>query len=306
MEKKSWMRPAGSGDGEVFSQMWTGDAKRGILQIAHGMAEHSERYDRFARFMAENGFVVCMNDHAGHGPHAATHGYFAERDGWDCLLRDMKSLMDETAAAYAGLPVFLMGHSMGSFLARSYVTRYAGLSGCVLSGTMGHNGGLGLGKWLAGVQKKIKGPKSEGKFLQKLMTGGFNGRIENPASKNAWLSTVDDTVRLYDADQNCGFAFTASGYYDMFSGIIEATAPEWAGKVPAELPVYLFSGGEDPVGAYGKGPREVYDALQKTGHEDVTLKLYPGKRHEMLNESNRDEVYRDVLGWLEARLPTAQ
>ncbi len=300
VERKNWKRPASSGEGEIFSQMWCGDKQRAVVQIAHGMAEHSERYDHFASFLAGHGYVVCMNDHAGHGPHAEVKGHFADEDGWEHVVRDMKNLMDEVAGQHAGLPVFLMGHSMGSFLSRSYITRYNGLDGCILSGTMGKNGALGLGKLFASIIKATRGKKHTSPFLQKLSTGGFNKRIQDPISENAWLSTVDEVVAAYDADAHCGFAFTAGGYYDLFTGMQEVTAPQWAANVPDDLPIYLFAGDEDPVGNYGEGPQMVYDALKNTGQADVQIKLYPGKRHEMINESNRDEVYQDVLDWLEA------
>lgn len=298
-ENKQWMRPASSGEGEIFSQSWIPDAPKAVLQIAHGMSERSDRYDDFARFLAGHGYVVCMNDHAGHGPYAQTKGYFAEDGGWLHVVQDMKNLMDEVTAQYPGLPVFLMGHSMGSFLTRSYIIRHGGLTGCILSGTMGHNGALRLGRMLAALQKKVKGSKSPGKLLAKMAMGGYNSQIENPVNGSAWLSTVDDVAIAYEADEHSAFIFTAGGYYDLFSGLLEVTDKGWAEKVPTDLPIYLFAGDADPVGNYGKGPLEVYEALQRTGH-DVELKLYPGKRHEMLNESNREEVYADVLGWLTA------
>ncbi|QUH18451.1 alpha/beta fold hydrolase [Alkaliphilus sp. B6464] len=301
VEKKQWMRSASSGDGKIFSRLWVGEEKRAVLQIAHGMAEHSARYDDFACFMAEHGYVICMNDHAGHGPYARTKGHFSDKDGWEHVVQDMKNLMDEVSEQYQGLPVFLMGHSMGSFLSRSYIIRNGGLTGCVLAGTMGYNGGLRFGRMLAIIQKKLKGPKSRGKFLDKLGTGNYNKRISNPVNNFAWLSTVDEVCIAYEEDEYCGFEFTAAGYYDMCSGLMEINSSDWAAKVPKDLPLYLLAGDDDPVGNYGKGPREVYDALVATGH-DAQLKLYPGKRHEMLNESNRQEVYNDVLDWLDKHI----
>jgi alpha-beta hydrolase superfamily lysophospholipase len=280
-------------------------APRAIIQIAHGMAEHSARYDDFARFLTGKGFLVCMNDHAGHGAHAdrtGTLGYFADSDGPEFVTQDMQSLFDAVTARdprFPSLPKFLLGHSMGSFLARKYITKYgAELAGCILSGTMGSNPALAVGKTLAAIQVKVKGPKSPGKLLSQIAFGSSNKRIENPVSGNAWLSTVDEVCRVYDDDPYCGFQFTALGFYDLFSIMQEITASGWAASVPKTLPIYIFSGGEDPVGAYGKGVEEVYDRLKKTGHEDLTLKIYPGGRHEMLNEVNHEEVYEDVLAWI--------
>jgi alpha-beta hydrolase superfamily lysophospholipase len=299
---EEWTRSASGGEGEIFSRMWAGGEPRAVLQVAHGMAEHGGRYDDFARFMAERGYVVGMNDHAGHGRSAETFGYFAKRDGMDYVIEDMKALMDELTERYAGLPVFLLGHSMGSFLARKYITLYGEtLFGCLLSGTMGKNGALVFGKILAAGQKKLRGAKSAGKLLTVVTFGSYNRRIANPVNHCAWLSTVDEVCVDYRKDALCGFPFTAGGFYDLFTLLGEISAKGWAAQVPAMLPIYIFSGEDDPVGAYGRGPREVYDALAETGHADVTLKLYPGGRHEMLNEVNRRDVYGDVLAWLKGR-----
>ena len=161
---------------------------------------------------------------------------------------------------------------------------------------------MGLGKALAGLQKKVLGPRSRGKLIDKLAFGSYNKRIENPVNQFAWLSTVEQVCREYAADEFCGFEFTAAGYYDLFSGLQEVNSPKWAQEVPKNLPVFLLAGDADPVGNYGKGPTEVAEALKAAGCGDVSLKLYPGKRHELLNESNRQEVYADILRWLEKKL----
>ncbi|GHU44928.1 hydrolase [Spirochaetia bacterium] len=295
---KEWKRPATSGEGQILSKLWAEDTPVAVVQLVHGMAEYVARYDEFARFLAENGFAVCGNDHAGHGRGALVKGYFAEKDGWQHLLNDMKYLNDEVCALYPGLPVFLFGHSMGSFLARSYITRWPGLSGCILSGTMGKNPLLPVGLFLSSVQKKILGAKSQAKLICFLSMCQNNKRIKNPVNIHAWVSTVDQAAIDYRNDPDCGFYFTAGGMYDMFSGIKEISAPAWAKKVPKDLPVYLFAGAEDPVGSYGAGPRLVYARLQAAGVKDVQLKLYKGARHECLREFNKTEVSADTLGWL--------
>jgi alpha-beta hydrolase superfamily lysophospholipase len=303
IENKTWMRKASSGEGEIFSQLWQGSKPRAVLQIAHGMAEHSSRYKDFAAFLAGKGYVVCAEDHAGHGSHAALKGFFAEKDGWECVLKDMKALMDEASGRYPGLPVFLLGHSMGSFLARSYITRYGeGLSGCILSGTMGPNPALGAAGLLSSMQKKLKGPRSPAYFISNLSMGPYTKRIKNPVNRCAWLSTVDKVCVDYANDENCGFVFTAGAYYDMFNALKEINGPAWPLRIPKDLPVYFFAGDEDPVGDYGKGVEKVYLSVKEAGVKDVSLKLYKGGRHEMLNEANREEVYRDTLEWLEKHL----
>ncbi|MDR1445431.1 MAG: lysophospholipase [Treponema sp.] len=303
IENKTWMRKASSGEGEIFSQLWQGSKPKAVLQIAHGMGEYSSRYKDFAAFLAGKGYAVCAEDHAGHGSHAGLKGFFAEKNGWECVLKDMKALMDEASGRYPGLPVFLLGHSMGSFLARSYITRYGeGLSGCILSGTMGPNPALGVAGLLSSVQKKLKGPRSPAYFISNLSMGSYNKRIKNPVNHCAWLSTVDQVCIDYAHDENCGFVFTAGAYYDMFNALKEIGSPSWPLQIPKDLPVYFFAGDEDPVGDYGRGVEKVYQSVKAAGVKDVSLKLYKGGRHEMLNEENREEVYRDTLEWLEKHL----
>ena len=305
MEVKEWFRPASSGWGQIFSRSWVeeGSEPRAVIVIAHGMAEHSGRYDNFARFLCENGFAVYMNDHAGHGRSAQIKGHFADKDGWECVVKDLNALMDQAAERHPGLPVFLMGHSMGSFLSRSFIARYGErLSGCVVCGTMGKNPGVPLGKAIASAQIRLMGPRSRGDRISKLTAAGYNRRIENPVNGSAWLSTDDAVCKAFEADPLCNFPFTAAGYRDLFVGLSEISSPEWARKVPKGLPLFLIAGDQDPVGSYGEGPKQVAAWLREAGVRNVQLKLYPGMRHEVLNEIGKDEVYQDVLGWLEERL----
>lgn len=298
-----WTRPAVSGWGRIFSRSWAAPQPRALLLLAHGMAEHSGRYDHFARFMAEHGFAVYMNDHAGHGRSAQVKGHFADRDGWSCVVGDMKALMDQAVAEHPGLPVFLMGHSMGSFIARSFIIRYGeALSGCVLCGTMGKNPGIRLGKALADLQCRVMGVRSRGDRIDRLVSASYNKRIENPVNASAWLSRDEKVCRTFQADPMCGFPFTAGGYRDLFTGLEEVTAPDWAAKVPKELPLFLIAGDQDPVGSYGAGPQQVAAALRGAGCRDVRLKLYEGMRHEVLNELGKEEAYCDVLEWLESQM----
>lgn len=300
---KEWTRPATSGEGEIFSRSWIGEAPIAVIELVHGMAEHSGRYGHFARFLAENGFAVYANDHAGHGMSARQQGYFAARDGWSCVVGDINALMDEAAAGHPGLPLFLFGHSMGSFLSRSYLTRFGGrLSGCVLCGTMGENPGIKAGKAMAALQCKLRGPRSPGRLLDKMATGSYNSRIKNPVNRSAWLSTVDQVCRDFEADPMCGFPFTASGYLDLFTGLESITSPQWARQVPKALPILLIAGEEDPVGSYGQGPRQVAAWLREAGVARVDLELYPGMRHELINEQGNERVYAQVLSWLRGQL----
>lgn len=303
VEVKEWFRPAVSGWGQIFSRSWVADDSKAVMVIAHGMAEHSGRYDHFARFLAENGFAVYMNDHAGHGRSAQIKGHFADKDGWECVVKDLNALMDQAVERHPGLPVFLMGHSMGSFIARSFLIRYGQrLAGCVICGTMGRSAGVAAGKAIATAQIKLMGPRSKGERISKLTGAGYNTRIEDPVNGSAWLSRDDAVCKAFEADPLCNFPFTAAGYRDMFTGIMEISSLEWAQKVPKELPIFLIAGDQDPVGDYGAGPRQAADWLQEAGVRSVQLKLYPGMRHEVLNEIGKEEVYQDVLNWLEEHI----
>lgn len=309
VEVNEWFRPASSGWGQIFSRSWVEESTdpRAVIVIAHGMAEHSGRYDHFARYLAGNGFAVYMNDHAGHGRSAQIKGHFADKDGWECVVKDLNALMDQAAERHPGLPIFLMGHSMGSFLTRSFIVRYGErLAGCVICGTMGKNPGVPVGRAIAAAQIKLMGPRSSGRRIDKISSAGYNKRIENPVNSSAWLSTDDAVCRAFEADPLSNFPFTAAGYRDLFVGLSEISSPQWAQKVPKELPILLIAGDQDPVGNYGEGPKQVAEWLQAAGVRSVQLKLYPGMRHEVLNEIGKEEVYADVLGWLDTLLPASR
>ena len=304
VNKKDWRRPAASGQGEIFSRLWAPEAPKAVLMIAHGMAEHSARYDEFATWLAGQDWAVCMNDHAGHGRSAIVKGHFADENGWEYVLGDLHALLGEVSAMYQGLPLFLMGHSMGTFMASSDVARWGeSLTAAIFCGTMGENPALGFARLLANLQIKFRGPKSRGRLIDKLSTGSYYKKIRNPVNKSAWLSTDEANCVAYEADPDCGFEFTAAGYRDLFTGLAEVNGPAWPGRVPKNLPVFVVAGGEDPVGSYGKGPTQVAEKLRAAGVRDVTLKLYPGKRHELLNETNKAEVYADLRDWLDTKLP---
>jgi alpha-beta hydrolase superfamily lysophospholipase len=305
IERKEWLRPASSGREDILSLSWISilDAPKAIVIIAHGMSETAVRYDLFARFLAEAGYAVYMNEHAGHGVHAETLGYFAEKNGMEYLIKDMKSLQDEATTAYPGMPVFLFGHSMGSFLSRRYITKYGdALAGCILSGTAGDNSALGLAKFLSSTQKAIKGPKSPGVLITKIAFGSYTNKIDKPVNAAAWLTRDDDICFKYAADPYMGFPFTAAGYLDMFTLMGQVSGMKWAKQVPIELPIFIFSGDADPVGGYGKGVKQVHSRLREVGVKDLKMKLYPEGRHEMLNELNKEEVFADIQEWLDAHL----
>jgi alpha-beta hydrolase superfamily lysophospholipase len=304
---KEWTRPASSGREPIYSCSYTpGDGKevKALIQISHGMSETAVRYAPFMQYLAGEGYAVFMNEHAGHGTHAETLGYFSDQPhGLDYVVADMKALEDEMREQHPGKKVFLFGHSMGSFLSRKYITLYgAGLAGCILSGTAGKNPALPAGKILSSIQMKLKGPKSQGKLLSVIAFGTYTKKIQDPVNHSAWLSRDEELCKAYAKDPLCGFHFTAKGFRDMFELLGEVNEQDWYKKVPQTLPILLLSGEEDPVGNYGKGVIEVHDSLKSQGTKDLTITLYKEGRHEMLNELNKEEVYSDILTWLTHRL----
>ena len=277
-------------------------APRAVLQIAHGLAEHIGRYAPFAAYLSERGFVVVGEDHRGHGKSANAHmGFFSQTDGWMRVVEDMRAVFERERAAYPGLPYFLLGHSMGSFLARTYITRYAeGLAGVVLSGTGQQSAPIvAMGKYLAKREAQKKGAQTPSTRLNGLCFGAYNKRFAPNRTPNDWLTRDEAVVDAYASDPLCGFVPTAGLFYDMLGGIRYNWREANLKRMPKDLPILLLSGEKDPVGGK-RGVEKVFRRLKKLGMRDVQKKLYPLCRHEILNERNRQQVYEDVLGWLNA------
>ena len=280
---------------------------RAVLQISHGIAEHIDRYEDFMVFLAENGIVSVGDDHLGHGKTYRDNtdkGFFAEKDGWKCVVDDMHSLYEQMKAAYPSVPYILFGHSMGSFLTRTYMIRYPDdYDLAILSGT-GHQDKALItgGSLIADVLCKVQGATAIGDTLNKIAFGSYLDRIDNPRTEFDWLSRDTQTVDRYIADKNCGFTAKNGLYRDMMHGLKFLTNPANIALMNKSKPVYFMSGEEDPVGDYGKGVERAYKAFCNAGCQDVTIRLYPGGRHEMLNEINRDDVYRDILNWVDSKI----
>lgn len=279
---------------------------RAVLQISHGMCEYIERYEAFAAYLCEHGFAVCGNDHLGHGELAQqsdTLGWFADRDGWRLPSADLRTLTLQMQKEYPGLPYFLLGHSMGSFIARRYLTESGELlTGAVIMGTSGPNPAATIGVCLANRILRRRGPRYRSSFLTNISTGGYNKRFAGENDKNSWLSKDAALRAKYAADPLCSFGFTAAGHRDLFTLLRSVSSPAWAEEVPKHLPVLLTSGADDPVGQCGKGVAKVAAMLKQAGVTDVTLKLYEGDRHEILNELDRETVYADLLHWFESKM----
>ena len=280
---------------------------RAVVQIAHGIAEHIDRYRPFMEFLAGSGFVVAGNDHLGHGKSIRVpeeQGFFAEKDGWWRVVDDMDKLHDIMSKEYPELPYVLFGHSMGSFLTRTYLIKHPDkYDAVILSGTGHQSPALVLGgNASASVMAKLNGAMGDGTKLDSLAFGSYLSKIENPRTKFDWLSRDAEQVDKYIADPLCGFVGKIGLYRDMMRGIKFITDKKNIAQMNKEKPVYFMSGDGDPVGDYGKGVERAYKAFCDAGLHDVFMRLYPGGRHEMLNETNKEQVYQDILNWLNEKI----
>ena len=281
---------------------------RAVVQLVHGISEHMGRYDGFARFLTEHGFVVVGHDHLGHGRTAADpseYGWFGEKGGWKYVVKDVRALRERTGAEFPGLPYFLLGHSMGSFVVRGYLMFWPGtVDGAILSGT-GQEPPLTVaaGRVLSALLSRVKGTKAHSPLLDSLSVGRYNKQFKSLRTSADWISRDEAVVDAYRADPLCRFLPTVGMYHDMMVGLQLLARPENLRRMDPDTPVLFFSGDRDPVGANGAGVKKVAGWFKDAGVKDLTVTLYPGGRHEMLNEINRDQVYADVLGWIEGHLP---
>ena len=298
-----------SSDGmtQLHACLWIPDEKikfRGVLQIAHGVAEHIGRYDDFARYLNQQGIVVAGHDHLGHGqslPEGGTPVYFGEENGWTHAVDDIHGLHEILAKRFKRLPHLIMGHSMGSFLTRTYLIRYPGEKKvAIIMGTGWQPGYMLTGGSLIAKRFYYKnGGSSTSDFVTALAFGGYNRAFAPNRTGFDWLSADPENVDRYIADPLCGADATVGLFRDMLGGIRFNQKPANLKKMDTSMPVLFIAGEDDPVGAMGKGVKRSCAAFQKAGMQDVTLKLYPGLRHEILNEKPMQQtVYADIHDWL--------
>lgn len=275
----------------------------GIVQISHGMSEEASRYKRFANYLTDNGYIVYINDHRGHGKSAENInriGILAQKDGIHCIVKDLNKLTKIIKTENNGLPIFLFSHSMGSFAAQKYIIDYSeDIDGVILSGTNGLHGiEVDLGFLVAKVMSKIQGREKKAYLIDKLAFGGFNKKFKPNKSEFDWLSRDFKEVEKYIENEYCGVVFSNGYFYDLFKLFKEIRNINNLKKINSKLPIYIFAGDKDPVGKFGKGVTKLYENYKKVGIENVEFKLYSGGRHEMLNEINKDEVINDTINWI--------
>ena len=301
--------PSSDGKTMIHVNKWEPEDKpvKAVVQIAHGVAEYGKRYDDFASFLCENGYVVVANDHLGHGESLiedAPMVYFGEENGWWNVIDDVEYLREKTHLEYPDVPYFLFGHSMGSFISRSHLIRYKGrLDGCILCGT----GFLAKpmifgGKIIANMEIKRLGKKGYSKVADNLAFGAYNKKFAPNRTAFDWISLSKENVDAYIADPLCGGNTTLGLFRDMLDGLTYVNSKNNIASMDKEQPVLFIAGDQDPVGEMGKAVTKAYNAFKDAGLKDVKIKLYKGLRHEILNEKEHQKVYEDVLGWLEEKV----
>ena len=282
---------------------------RAVLQMTHGMVEYIGRYEELARFLAGQGIAAVGHDHLGHGGTAATkedYGYFGRPDGNRLLLDDIFAVTRWAKAlpALAGLPWFLLGHSMGSFYARQYLCEHGGeLSGAILMGTGWQPRAAALaGRALCHLLAAFKGWHYRSKLVDGMAFGSYNRSFAPARTSKDWLNRDGREVDRYLADERCSFRFTLNGYDSLFTGLARLCDKRLLAQAPKDLPLLFLSGADDPVGSRGKGVERAAQSLRDAGVRHIAVKLYPAARHELLLELNRQEVFADIQAFIDQHI----
>ncbi len=307
MKKESGFLQAGDGASLAWYLFECEGTPRGIIQICHGMAEYAMRYERFAEAACARGFTVWAHDHRGHGQTAGSldrAGYLADGDGFSRVVEDLRLMNTSVSQRFPSVPLYLLAHSFGSFVGQEYIQLYgAELAGCIISGSSGPKPvAVALGRLAADLRSFFRGRYKKDYLLDRLMFGTYNKGISEPQSPNAWLSRDPAEVEKYDASPWTGFVCTTGFFQDFIRGLSRIQSRRAVARVPSSLPIFIVAGERDPVGNHGKTLPSLEGLFTRAGLRDVQLKLYPGARHEILNETNRDEVTADILDWIESRI----
>ena len=306
-----------SGDpGDYFYHQWPvqpGQKPKAWIHIMHGMAEYSARYQQLAEYLNQHGYLVSADDHRGHGATGEANNnlfHLADNDGWNQIIDDQFQLI-ERLAGQNDLPLVILGHSMGSFMATRFCQIYSDkgirlegrLKALVLSGSnYAPAWSFRIAASIANIERLRVGKSSASSLLEALAFGAFNNGFKPARTDKDWISSDEEVIDNYIQDPWCGAAISSQFWYDFLKGLADLSTPQAMAKISPELPIYIFSGAMDPVGEQGEGVKKLAAVLKSAGVRDIDCKLYPEGRHEMLNETNRLEVYGDLLAWLDSRI----
>lgn len=287
--------------GEIYKPVGNQPIKA-VVQLAHGMIDYVGRYKALADYLCERGIAFAGNHHLGHGKSVKAEedfGYFAKKNGTSFVLSDMHRMNKEIRERFPAAPIILMGHSMGSFLARLYAVKYPHtVDGVVIHGSAGPNHAVPLGRAVSKTVRVFKGDRYRSRFLKSLVLGAYNRKFPKSEGENAWLTRETSLVAGRSEDKYTSFDFTVSAYLDLFEMLSKCNSKEWYKTYPKDMKTLIMSGDMDPVGNYGKGPSYVYRHLMVAGASGLCEKTYHGARHELFNETNREEVFRDLTAWI--------
>jgi len=292
----------------ICYRKWDNVSKpKAVLQIVHGMAEHTARYAQFADYLNIHSFIVYAHDQRGHGQTAGLPqnvGFLSNKNGWQKIVDDVLLFTKIIKSEKPRLPIFILGHSMGSFVTRCYLNNYSTeVRGAIISGTGGEQGLKGrMGQLVVNIEKMFRGKQAKSTLMNNLTLGAYSRSFKPKRTDFDWLSRDTDIVDAYVSDPFCGTIFSTSFFCNLFQGVFEANKLSNIVKIRKTLPVMFIAGKNDPVGNFGKGVRQVYDKFRSAGINNSELKLYDNARHEMLNEINRIAVYNDIIEWLNKQL----
>ena len=306
VRQEAWHYPAANGEGDVFARVWLPSGQpQAVVQIAHGMSEHSGRYDGFARFLSGQGLVVVANDHAGHGQSAQGHlgSFSAKAGGFDDSVKDLHRLFELAEKNCGTLPRILFGQSMGSLMAALYAERYGkDLTALVMSATPSAINFSKVFQLLAAGIAATRGQLARSPLLERL-TGSVQGMTEEEKTQaRSWLTRDVEKIREFNNDPLCGFDYSAGGYHTMLKAYHHVNAKTWGRQMP-DIPILITAGADDPSSGKGAGPARFVEQLTRTGHARVELKLFEDARHELVNELNREEIYACLCSWFLRQLP---
>ena len=308
MMKQEFTYPSADGRTKIHGVEWIPEGEvKAVLQIAHGMVEYILRYDEFATYLTERGFYVVGHDHLGHGQSICSQdelGYFPQPNGNECVIGDIHTLHQMTKKKYPNVAYFMLGHSMGSFLLRQYLTMYSKeLDGAVIMGT-GYQPLMILkaGQMACKIVSAVKGWKYRSELVNQLSFGSFNKKFEPAETPKDWVTSDKEKRSEYVKDPLCSYTFTVGGYYQMFEGMKVLDTKGSVDKIRKDIPVFFVAGADDPVGDFGKGVKKIYEKYKTAGICDVGIKLYENDRHEILNETDRWQVYEDLYMWFVSKI----